>query len=70
MANEQNEFTYIKDDELVERDEDGFDEVLLWADFKNGCVCTSCADSYYDYCIPFDDFIKFAEFIEKEREDG
>ena len=68
MASEQN--SYIKDGELIERDDEFGDEVLLRADFKEGCVCTDCADCYYNYSIPFDDFIKFAEFIKKERKDG
>ena len=68
MASEQN--SYIKDGELIERDEEFGDEVLLRADFKEGCVYTNCADYYYNYSIPFDDFIKFAEFIKKERKDG
>lgn len=64
---EQKQSSYIKDDELIERDEEFGDEVLLRADFKEGCVDTNCADYYYNYSIPFDDFIKFAEFIKKER---
>lgn len=67
---EQKQSSYIKDCGLIERDDKYGDDVLLWADFKNGCVCTNCADYYYDYSIPFDDFIKFAEFIKKERKDG
>ena len=61
---------YIKDCGLIESDDDGYDEVLLWADFKEGRVYTNCSDSYYNYSIPFDDFIKFAEFIKKEQENG
>lgn len=68
MAKEQCNF--IKDGELIERDDEFGDEVLLWADFKEGLVHTNCADSYYNYFISFDDFIKFAEFIKKERKDG
>ena len=63
----QKQSSYIKDGELIER-VDEFDEVLLWADFKEGRVYTNCADYYYNYSISFDDFIKFAEFIKKERE--
>ena len=55
----------IKDRELIERD-----DVLLCADFKEGCVYTNCADDYYNYSISFDDFIKFAEFIKREQQDG
>lgn len=58
---------YIEDGTLFEKKKYG-DDVLLWADFKKGCVNTNCADDWYDYSIPFDDFIKFAEFIKKERE--
>ena len=67
---EQEQSSYIKDGELIERDDEFGDAVLLWADFKEGCVYTDCADDYYNYSIPFDDFIKFAEFIKKEREYG
>lgn len=64
------ESSYIKDGELIESDDKYGDEVLLWADFENGCVHTNCADYYYNYSISFDDFIKFAEFIKKERNYG
>lgn len=60
----------IKECELIERGDKYGDDVLLWADFKEGCVCTNCADDYYNYSISFDDFIKFAEFIKKECKDG
>lgn len=66
---EQKQSSYIKDDELIEKDDKFGDEVLLWADFKEGCVHTNCADYFYNYTIPFDDFIKFAEFIKKTREE-
>lgn len=71
----QKRSSYIKDGELIERDEEVLyyyygDEVLLWADFKEGCVHTNCADYHYDYSISFDGFIEFAEFIKKERKDG
>lgn len=62
----QEQSSYIKDGELIETDDEFGDEVLLRADFKKGRVDTNCADYYYDYSIPFDDFIKFAEFIKKE----
>lgn len=65
---EQEQTSYIKDGDLIKKDEYG-DEVLLWADFKEGYVNTNCADYYYNYSISFDDFIKFAEFIKKERKD-
>ena len=67
MAQEQS--SYIKDGKLIERDDEVGDEVLLWADFEEGYVNTNCADYYYDYSISFDDFIKFAEFIKKMREE-
>ena len=60
--------SYIKDGELIEKDDEFGDGVLLRADFKEGYVHTNCADYYYNYSIPFDDFIKFAEFIKKTRE--
>lgn len=66
---EQNQSSYIKDGELIERDDEVGDEVLLWADFEEGYVHTNCADYYYNYSISFDDFIKFAEFIKKTREE-
>lgn len=68
MAKKQS--NYIKDGQLFEKDDEYGDEVLLWADFKEGCVHTNCADYYYNYSISFEDFIKFAEFIKKERKDG
>ncbi len=64
---EQKQYSYIKDGELIKKDEEFGDEVLLCADFKNGCVHTNCADYYYNYSISFDDFIKFAEFIKNEK---
>lgn len=67
MTNEQNESSCIKDGNLIERNDEVGDEVLLYANFEDGCVNTHCGDFYYDYSIPFDDFIKFAEFIKKER---
>ena len=33
-------------------------------------IYTECGDPYYDYEISFDDFIKFADFIKKERNNG
>lgn len=44
--------------------------VLFYALLEEGFVRTNCGDFYYDYDISFDDFIKFAEFIKKERRDG
>ena len=67
MAKEQKQSSYIKDGELIEKDEEFGEEVLLQADFKNEIVSTNCADYYYDYSISFDDFIKFADYIKKER---
>ena len=51
--------------ELRLKDEDTY---LLVADFKEKEVRTNCGDFYYDYSISFDDFIKFAHFIENEME--
>lgn len=39
---------------------------IFIADFNKREVCTNCGDFYYDYSINFDDFIKFAKFIEKQ----
>lgn len=39
---------------------------LLIADFDKRVVITHCGDFYYDYDINFDDFLKFARYIEKE----
>lgn len=64
---EQEQSSYIKDGELIERDDEFGDEVLLSADFKKGLVHTNCCDYYYNYSISFDDFIEFADFIKKER---
>lgn len=61
--------SYIEDGEFIKRSDKYGDDVLLWADFKEGCVYTNCADDYYNYFITFDDFIKFAEFIKKTREE-
>lgn len=60
----------IKNGDLVRIDRFGDDDVLLWADFKKDCVCTNCFDEFYNYSISFDDLIKFAEFIKKERIHG
>lgn len=48
-------------------DDDGV--ILLTADFNEKTVRTDCGDFYYDYNISFDDFIKFAHFIEKEEKE-
>lgn len=37
----------------------------LLADFEERKVYTKCGDSYYDYSIDFDEFIKFAKHIEE-----
>ena len=43
---------------------------LFYADLHKGFVMTNCGDSYYDYDISFDDFIKFADFIREHRKDN
>lgn len=68
---EQNEEIYIEDGMLIERDTElDIRKYLFVSDLSKGLVWTQCADSYYDYCITIDDFIRFAEFLKKERKDG
>ena len=50
--------------ELAEDDE--FEEGLLYADFKEKEVQTNCADPYYNYSIPMDEFLKFADRIREK----
>lgn len=57
----------IKDFKFHDQDEDAEKYKSLYvlaADFKNRIVMTNCGDFYYDYSIDFDDFIKFAKYIE------
>lgn len=49
--------------------DDDKDYYLLEADFNDRIVRTNCGDGYYDFGINFDDFIKFAKYIE-DREKG
>ena len=37
---------------------------LLIADMERKVVITNCGDFYYDYEIPFEDFIRFTKFLE------
>lgn len=52
-------------DEPIDKNDDS--NYLMIADFERRVVGTNCGDFYYDYEIGFDDFIKFAHFIEKEE---
>lgn len=54
--------------EIKMQESDGeCDMILLYADFERGYVRTNCGDFYYDYEISFEDFIKFAKFIKRNR---
>lgn len=53
----------MRDDALYEKDEGFSDEVLLYADFKKGCVYINCDDDWYNYSIPLDVFIAFADYV-------
>ena len=56
------DFKFYDDDEDAEKYKSDY---VLVADFKNRIVMTNCGDFYYDYSINFDDFIKFAKYIEE-----
>ena len=54
-------------DEILElTDNDYIEEVLLCADFENKEIETNCADPYYNYSIPMDEFLKFADRIREK----
>ena len=60
----------INDFKLIDNDEDNnTNTVLLYANFEDKTISTNCGDFYYDYSISFEDFIKFAHFIEKTMND-
>lgn len=64
------DFNFIgiySDDEDAEKDKDSY---LLIADFDKKEVTTNCGDFYYDYSISFDDFIKFARYIEERKKEN
>lgn len=58
----------IEYDEVLELldDDEGFEERLLYADFDEKEIGTNCADSYYNYAIPMDEFLKFADRIREK----
>lgn len=56
------DFKFYNEDEDAEKYESCY---ILVADFKTRTVTTNCGDFYYDYSIDFDDFIKFAKYIEE-----
>lgn len=46
-----------------------YGSVRLYADFDEKEIGTNCADSYYDFTIPMDEFLEFADRIcEKLKE--
>ena len=53
----------ITDVKFYTDDDDDSSSPVLIADFERGYVSTNCGDSYYDYEISFDNFIKFADYI-------
>jgi len=57
----------IEYDEILElAEDDDFEEGLLYADFKKKRIETNCADPYYNYAIPMDEFLEFADRIRKK----
>lgn len=46
--------------------EEDMETTKLYADFERRVIRTECGDSYMDYEISFDDFIKFAKLVDKE----
>lgn len=46
--------------------EEDMEITRLHADFERRVIRTECGDSYMDYEISFDDFIKFAKLVDKE----
>lgn len=57
----------IEYDEILElAEDDDFEEGLLYADFNEKRIGTNCADSYYNYSIPMDEFLKFADRIREK----
>ena len=63
----------IEYDEILElAEDDDFEEGLLYADFKEKRIETNCADPYYNYSIPMDEFLEFADRIREKlkQQDG
>lgn len=57
----------IEHNRIIElTDDDDFEEGLLYADFDEKRIETNCADPYYNYSIPMDEFLNFADRI-RER---
>lgn len=48
---------------LLQHDPDITD---LYADFERKEIGTNCADSYYNFTIPMDEFLKFADRIREK----
>ena len=57
----------IEHNRIIElTDDDDFEEGLLYADFNKKRIETNCADPYYNYSIPMDEFLKFADRIREK----
>ena len=57
----------IEHNRIIElTDDDDFEEGLLYADFDEKRIETNCADPYYNYSIPMDEFLKFADRIREK----
>ena len=57
----------IEHDEFLDLTNDDYiGEVLLQADFEEKEIQTNCLDTYYDYTIPMDEFLKFADRIREK----
>ena len=57
----------IEHNRIIElTDDDDFEEGLLYADFDEKRIETNCADPYYNYSIPMDEFLEFADRIREK----
>ena len=63
----------IEHNRIIElTDDDDSEEGLLYADFDEKRIETNCADPYYNYSIPMDEFLEFADRIREKlkRQEG
>lgn len=57
----------IEHNRIIElTDDDDSEEGLLYADFDEKRIETNCADPYYNYGIPMDEFLEFADRIREK----
>ena len=57
----------IEHNRIIElTDDDDFEEGLLYADFDEKRIETNCADPYYNYSVPMDGFLEFADRIREK----